>query len=320
MANKNHGGLGKGLGALLQNTQLESVASSASAEDAIQKIPVKEIQANRYQPRQEFDESAMEELSESIRSYGVLQPVLVRKLPQGGYELIAGERRLRAARQADVAEIPAIVRELNDAQISEVALIENVQREDLNIMEEAQAYERLMKDFGHTQEALAKKIGRSRSHIANILRMLRLAPEVQAYVANGMLSMGQAKPLLALESFERQIEAADIIQSRELSSRQSEALVKRMLAEPQAEAEGDGKDAEDQAIYVREAEDRLTEILGTQVKIIPGKKKNRIQIDFYSEEDLSRIVESLTAKRPAMSKDERIEALRRFSSSKNFNV
>ena len=123
MANKNHGGLGKGLGALLQNTQLESVAPSASAEDAIQKIPVKEIQANRYQPRQEFDESAMEELSESIRSYGVLQPVLVRKLPQGGYELIAGERRLRAARQADVAEIPAIVRELNDAQISEVALI-----------------------------------------------------------------------------------------------------------------------------------------------------------------------------------------------------
>ena len=318
MASKAHGGLGKGLGALLQDN-----SSIVSNRDAVQEISVDEIQANRYQPRQDFDEKALEELEESIRAYGVLQPVLVRKLPQDGYELIAGERRLRAARQADIRTIPAIVREFNDAQISEIALIENVQREDLNVLEEAKAYHRLLKEFGHTQETLSQKIGRSRSHVANILRLLNLAPRVQDYVANGSLSMGQARPLLALESQEQQCEAAEKIQAEELSARQAEALVKRLLdssrgQEKQTE-ESTEEQKQDQALYLREAENKLTEYLGTQVKIMSGKRKSRIQIDFYSEDDLSRILDSLM-KSSADAKQRMIEELRKASLSKNFTV
>ncbi len=311
-----------GLGALIQDSKL---TPAPTGQDIVQQIPLTEIQANRYQPRQDFDESALGELTESIRTYGVLQPVLVRKLPQGGYELIAGERRLRAARQAKAANIPAIVKEFNDAQTSEIAIIENIQRENLNIMEEAQAYERLMKEFGHTQEVLAKKVGRSRSHIANILRLLKLTPEVQDYVANGTLSMGQAKPLLALTEKKQQLEAADIIQSRELSARQAEALVKRMQeGKKEKEATEDtGKNETSgmQEIYVREAEDRLTEFFGTQVKIVSNKNRKRLQIDFYSEEDLSRIVEKLIENpAPPMTKEEKISALRKLSRSQNFTV
>lgn len=321
MASKARGGLGKGLGALLQNNTLVA----APHQDGVQEISVDEIQANRYQPRQDFDEAALGDLEESIRSYGVLQPILVRKLPQNGYELIAGERRLRAARQANIQNIPAIVREFNDAQISEIALIENIQREDLNVLEEARAYERLMKEFQYTQETVAKNLGRSRSHIANTLRLLKLAPKVQEYVANGSLSMGQARPLLALENQEQQCEAADKIQEEGLSARQSEALVKRLLnskeegtTEEKQEATSETSEQE-QALYLREAEDKLTEYLGTQVKITPGKRKSRIQIDFYSEEDLSRILESLM-KSSADAKQRMIEELRKASLSKKFTV
>ena len=319
MASKARGGLGKGLGALLQNNTL-----AVPNQDAVQEISVDEIQANRYQPRQDFDEKALEELEESIRVYGVLQPVLVRKLPQNGYELIAGERRLRAARQAEIRTIPAIVREFNDAQISEIALIENVQREDLNVMEEAKAYDRLLKEFGHTQETLSKKIGRSRSHVANILRLLNLAPAVQNYVANGSLSMGQARPLLALENQEQQCKAAEKIQEEELSARQAEALVKRLLdsSGKQEEKKTEKKDEiqkQDPELYIREAEDQLTEYLGTQVKITTGKRKSRIQIDFYSEEDLSRILDNLMQS-SADAKQKMIEELRKASLSKNFTV
>lgn len=318
MASKARGGLGMGLGALLQNNVTEV---SVSNQDTVQEIAVGEIQANRYQPRQDFDEAALAELEESIRSYGVLQPILVRRLPQKGYELIAGERRLRAARQADIKNIPAIVREFNDAQISEIALIENIQREDLNVLEEARAYERLMKEFQHTQETLAKKLGRSRSHIANILRLLKLAPQVQDYVANGSLSMGQARPLLALENREQQCEAADRIQSEGLSARQAEALVKRILHDTEGKISTGKKEppGEDPALYLREAENKLTEYLGTQVKITSGKRKSRIQIDFYSEEDLSRILESLM-KSSMNEKQRMIDELRRVSKSGKFTV
>ena len=312
MAIKAHGGLGKGLGALLQD-------NATADRETVREITVSEIQANRYQPREDFDESALEELAESVRVYGILQPIVVRQLPSGGYELVAGERRLRAARQAGLETIPAAVREFNDAQMSEIALVENLQREDLNIMEEARACARLLSEFGHTQETLAKSIGRSRSHIANILRLQNLAPEVQGYLANGSLSMGQAKPLLALESHELQCKAADIIQSEGLSSRQSEALVKRMLQEDAPASEGKSSDQKEQAIYIQEATDRLTELLGTQVRIVSGKKKSRIQIEFYSEDDLSRIVESLTMA-SIRDKQRKIDALRKASLAQNFNV
>lgn len=301
MTSKNHGGLGKGLGALMKNTQLGQLAA---AKDRVQEIAVNKIKANRYQPRQEFDETALEELQSSIKRYGVLQPLIVRKLADGNYELIAGERRLRAAKLAGLAEIPAMVREYNDAEISEIALIENIQREDLNAIEEARAYERLIKNFGLTQEILSQKIGRSRSHIANFLRLLKLEPQVQEYIASGILSMGQAKPLLALDSKNLQREAAEFIQIEDLSARQAEKLVKKILANPdffkENIANSTAKPKMPLDIFLNDAMDRLTQLLGTQVKIKPGKKKGKIEIEYYSDDDLERImgaiVENSTAK------------------------
>lgn len=291
MASKAHGGLGKGLGAFFQNPS----ASATPPKDTVQEIPVSVIQANRYQPRKDFDEKSLEELKESIKNHGILQPVLVRKLPGEGYELIAGERRLRAAKLAGVEKIPALVKECNDAELSEIAIIENIQREDLNVIEEARAYDRLMKEFHLTQDVMAGKLGRSRSHIANILRLLKLAPKVQDYLLNGILSMGQARPLLALENEDLQCEAADMIQEQELSARQTETLVKKLqsgsIPPPEKKAKEPLK--EDHVLYVQDAEERLRQFLGTQVKIHSGKKKSRIEIEFYSDEDLDRIVQSL---------------------------
>ena len=315
MASKVHSGLGKGLGALLQNTKLDA----APPGEKIQEIEVSEIQANRYQPRREFDESTLEELKDSIKSYGVLQPVLVRRLPDGKYELIAGERRLRAAKLAGVKGIPALVKEYNDVEISEIALIENIQREDLNVIEEARAYDRLMREFQLTQEAMAGKLGRSRSHIANTLRLLKLAPKVQDYVSNGTLSMGQARPLLALEDEELQCRTADTIQEQDLSARQAEALVKRIQADGGSAGKKEGNAQEEQAVYVRDAEERLRQFLGTQVKILSGKKKNRIEIEFYSEDDLERILDSMTRAQD-VAKQQKIDALREVSLSQRFTV
>lgn len=295
MASKGHGGLGKGLGALLKDRKI------TPARDQVQEILASEIQANRYQPRQEFDEAALEELRASIQHYGILQPLIVRRLPDHGYELIAGERRLRAARLAGLVKVPALVREYNDAEVSEIALIENIQRENLNAIEEARAYDRLMQDFHLTQEVIAQKIGRSRSHVANFLRLLRLAPEVQDDVASGELSMGQAKPLLALDDLNLQRQAAAYIREHGSSARQAEELVHKLLADPAylqsqpiAETE-QGRQENEQGGRQEEAffeavTNRLVEALGTKVHIRPGRKKSRIEIEFYSEDDLERLL------------------------------
>lgn len=298
MVSKGHGGLGKGLGALLKNREI------TPAKDQVQEIAADEIRANRYQPRQNFDEAALEDLSESIRQYGILQPLIVRRLPEKGYELIAGERRLRAARKAGLEKVPALVREYNDAEISEIALIENIQRENLNIIEEAEAYAFLMQNFQLTQEMLAKKVGRSRPHIANSLRLLELAEPVQDKLVAGELLMGQARPLLALKDEALQIKAAEHILAEHLSSRQAEELVRRLLDDPaylDAEAGGpedesaeaqETQEAQQDAFY-QDAVGRLNEYLGTKVRIRPGKKKSRIEIEFYSEDDLERLLELL---------------------------
>ncbi|WP_440328174.1 ParB/RepB/Spo0J family partition protein [Mitsuokella multacida] len=298
MVSKGHGGLGKGLGALLKNREI------TPAKDQVQEIAANEIRANRYQPRQNFDEAALENLSESIRQYGILQPLIVRRLPEKGYELIAGERRLRAARKAGLEKVPALVREYNDAEISEIALIENIQRENLNIIEEAEAYAFLMQNFQLTQEMLAKKVGRSRPHIANSLRLLELAEPVQDKLVAGELLMGQARPLLALKDEALQIKAAEHILAEHLSSRQAEELVRRLLDDPaylDAEAGGpedesaeaqETQEAQQDAFY-QDAVGRLNEYLGTKVRIRPGKKKSRIEIEFYSEDDLERLLELL---------------------------
>ena len=281
------------------------------------------MQANRHQPRKEFDEAALEDLRESIRQYGVLQPVLVRRLPENqGYELIAGERRFRAAKLAGLKNIPAIVREYSDAEITEIALIENLQREDLNAIEEAKAYDHLMKEFGLTQDILSRKIGRSRSHIANFLRLLKLADRVQEYIANGSLSMGQAKPLLGLEDPAKQLEAADYILAQEMSARSAEALVKRMQQAATAKEKTlpeETRETGQKQLFVAAAEDRLKLLFGTQVHILPGKKKSRIEIEFYSEEDLNRIIETLTEKKNEINEQKKA-ALRNFSLAKKFTV
>ena len=298
MVSKGHGGLGKGLGALLKNREI------TPAKDQVQDIAADEIRANRYQPRQNFDEAALEDLSESIRQYGILQPLIVRRLPEKGYELIAGERRLRAARKAGLEKVPALVREYNDAEISEIALIENIQRENLNIIEEAEAYAFLMQNFQLTQEMLAKKVGRSRPHIANSLRLLELAEPVQDKLIAGELLMGQARPLLALKDEALQVKASEHILAEHLSSRQAEELVRCLLDNPaylDAEAGGpedetaeaqETQEAQQDAFY-QDAVGRLNEYLGTKVRIRPGKKKSRIEIEFYSEDDLERLLELL---------------------------
>ncbi len=314
------GGLGKGLGALLGNPK--PVSESAAVEKA-HKIAITAIQPNRYQPRLEFDESALEELKDSVKEFGVLQPLLVRKVAENRYELIAGERRLRAAKLAGLTEVPVEVREYNNEEIAQIALIENIQRENLNAMEEAKAYERLMKEFSLTQETVAKKVGRSRSHIANFLRLLNLAEQVQAYVANGSLSMGQAKPLLALENQDLQLEAADYIQSKELSARQSEQLVKKLLENPDLLHEHNGeqsaKEKPEQDVFIRDAVDKLTQMFGTQVRIQTGKKKSKLEIEFYSPEDLERIMGTMLEKQQN-TKQAKMDALRQFSQTGKFTV
>ena len=289
---------------------------------SVQQIPLHEIQANRYQPRHEFDESALEELKESIVQHGVLQPILVRQLPAGkGYELVAGERRFRASRLAGLETVPALVRPLSDAASTEIALIENLQREDLNAIEEANAYRNLLQNFGLTQEALAERVGRSRSHITNMMRLLKLDVHVQEYLANGSLSMGQARPLVVLTDAALQREAADIIMARECSARQAEELVKRLQkkAEETAEAKEEESPEETEKIFLREAEDKLKMFFGTQVRIRSRGKKNRIEIDFSSEEDLNRILDSLLEKKNRLLEDKKA-ALRQFSAGERFTV
>ena len=316
MASKGHGGLGKGLGALMGNTKL------TPARDRVQEIPVEEIRPNRYQPRQDFDEAALETLKDSVKRIGIIEPLLVRRLPDQGYELIAGERRLRAAKLAGIQMVPAMIREYNDAEISEIALIENIQREDLNALEEAKAYDRRMKEFGLTQDIMAKKIGRSRSHIANFLRLLKLEPHVQDYVANGALSMGQAKPLLGLENQSLQREAAEYIQSEDLSARQAENLVRKLQADPEylhQKSPEEKKTASDQDVHLTAAVEKLTHLLGTQVRIHPGKKKSRIEIEFYSPEDLERIMGTILTSQQDVTQ-QKIDALRKVSLTGKFTV
>ena len=333
MSNK-HGGLGgQGLGALFGGSAHVAAGAAVPEKDRVQELAVADIRANRYQPRTDFDEAALEDLKASVEAYGVLQPVLVRRLPdaEGGYELIAGERRLRAAKLAGLAKVPAIVREYSDAETSEIALIENLQREDLNPMEEARAYQSLIGSFGLTQDEISKKVGRSRSHIANFLRLQKLDEKVQDYVASGTLSMGQARPLVALESHELQRKAADYIQEHELTARGCEALVRKLAEDPTlldaAEGENGGAQtatpAEDGTPELRATMDRLTQYFGTQVKIKRGKKKGKIEIDYYGDEDLERILELLhggadkagarNAEDAEAEKQKKIEALRRVS-------
>ena len=323
------GGLGRGLGALglgkdalalPTDTPPEEKTETAAASAGIPaELSIDVIQPNRFQPRREFDEAALEELRESIAQHGILQPVTVRDIGAGKYELIAGERRLRAAKMAGLTTVPAIFRTANDAEMAEMALIENLQREDLNPIEEAHAYQRLLTEFKLSQEQLARRVARSRSAIANSVRLLRLAKEVQAFIANGVLTMGQARPLLALETAALQREAAEYIQEHELSARGVEALVKRLAKEPNAlKKAAPPKPEKKPDLFVREAEERLTRSLGTKVRIQTGREegKGRLEISYFSAEDLERLLSLLTTSADGAAKEDKRAALRAFSTQK----
>ncbi len=267
--------LGKGLGALIPEVKAQGVTE----------IDINNIQPSEYQPRKRFDKDQLEELSLSIKSKGVLQPVIVRKANDGSYRLITGERRWRAASMAGLKKIPAIVKDVTEAERVELALIENLQREDLNPIETAEACHRLIKDFHLTQEDLSKILGKQRSSIANYLRLLKLPTDVKDWISKGGLSMGHAKAILSLVKLGDQTEAGRRIIKKGLSVRQTESLVQRMLRRKPSIL----KKKKD--VHISALEDSLKRFLGTKVKIYKGKKGGRVEIEYYSDDDLIRIIE-----------------------------
>lgn len=308
------GSLGRGLGAIFgENQNAAPVAEAeAVAEKATEEIAVKIIIANPYQPRRAFDEEKLQELAASIKEYGVVQPLVVRKKGKR-YELVAGERRLRAAKLAGLEQVPVIVKEYDDAKMMEIALVENIQRHDLNPIEEAQGLRRLLSEFKLTQEQVAAKVGRSRVAVTNILRMLNLPDAIQQQIVEGALTMGQAKMLLGLPNEKLQLEVAKQIVENGWSSRMTEEVVRllkegkqlrlaREIVEEAKEAKSEKKSKQpptENDLYCHDFEVRLVELLGTKVKVLPkpvdkdGNKGGTIQIEYYSPEDLERIYEVL---------------------------
>ncbi len=278
-------GMGKGLGALLGDDFSADFSAPAST------LPVSQIESCRNQPRKNFDQEKLEELAESIRQHGVIQPLTVRKLSSGYYQIIAGERRWRAARLADLEEIPAVIIEADDRKAMELAMIENLQREDLNPMEEAEGYRALVENYGMTQEQAAQRVGKSRSAVANALRLLDLEENLKVLVEDGNLSAGHARAILPLSPALRAQAVKTIMQSS-LSVRQTEQLVKRLLAKEQ-EPEEPVKKAPPEIDYVAEAERSLSSCLGRACRISRGRKKGKIEIEYYDMDDLNDLLEAL---------------------------
>ena len=281
MANKNTG-LGKGLSALLGDD------FSMNPSQAPSTLPISQVESCAGQPRKHFDQEKLEELAESIRQHGVIQPLTVRKLSSGYYQIIAGERRWRAARLAGLTEIPAVVIEADDRKAMELAMIENLQREDLSPMEEAEGYKMLVEDYGLTQEQAAQRVGKSRSAVANALRLLALSPALRQMVEEGRLSAGHARALLPLPAALQEQAAATVLKN-DLSVRQTEQLVKRLQAAPRPE-----KKPSPAVNYVAEAERELSGKLGRACHITHGRKKGRIEIEYYGVDDLNDLLEALS--------------------------
>ena len=279
---KKQSGLGKGLGALLlENATDEMVATNT--------LPLNEIMPNKEQPRKTFDEGALSELADSIRQHGVLQPLLVRPLPSGGYQLVAGERRWRASRMAELKEVPVVIKELSDTETMEIAIIENLQREDLNPIEEAEGLQALIDRCGFTQEAVAISVGKSRPAIANSLRLLKLPQEVRDMTRNGDISAGHARALLALDNEAMISEAAKSIVENNLTVRDVERLAKMKEKENNVPI----KRSKRRDSFYDEVELSLSEALGRKVKVYNGRGKGTLEIEFYSAEDLKDIANKL---------------------------
>lgn len=277
-------GLGKGLGALLGDFSEESPEQSP-----YRMLPIYKVEPNPDQPRRDFDDEELEALAESISIHGVIQPLTVRESPNGYYQIIAGERRWRASRMANLSEIPAVVVEADDKKAMELALIENLQRQDLNPVEEAMGYQTLMQEHGLTQEDAAARVGKSRPAVANALRLLNLPPEILEMVRCGKLTAGHARAVLTLKTEKKQLEAAQKIAALGLSVRQAELLCRNMSREQPAK-EPPVTLAVD---YVAECEKNLSRHLGRGVKIINGKRKGKFELEFYGQDDLQTLLDAL---------------------------
>lgn len=278
--------LGKGLDALIPELK-------ASESKNLIFCGIEEIRPNPRQPRKHFDEAKLQELAESIREKGILEPLLVRKVSEG-YELVVGERRWRAAQKAGLKEVPVLVKELDERAALEISLIENLQREDLNPIEEAEAYQRLIEEFNLSHEALSARIGKDRTTITNALRLLKLPPEIREHLLQNRLSPGHARALLSLEDRDKQKELCNLIIQKDLSVRQVEDLAKKWLKKPKRKApEKRDSDLSSQLSYLQ---DKLRRYLGTKVLIHSKGKRGKIEIEYYSPEDLERIVEAILEK------------------------
>lgn len=282
MASKKPSGLGRGLGALLGDDVMKTESRGSLS------LPISQVETCSSQPRKRFDDESLQELADSISQHGIIQPLTVRKLSSGYYQIIAGERRWRAARLAGLQEVPVIVIEADDRKAAELAMIENLQREDLNPMEEAAGFQSLIESYHMTQEEAAQRVGKSRSAVTNALRLLGLTPSVRKLVEEGKLSAGHARALVPL-SPSLQESAANAIVSGGLSVRQTEALVKRLSAEKK---EAQAKDP-DEVDYLAEAQNELKARLCRGVKIVPGRKKGRIELEYYGVDDLNDLLDAL---------------------------
>ena len=279
-------GLGKGLGALLNAESV--VETTTETEKDVKKIKITQIEPNKTQPRQDFDEEKLEALADSIREYGILQPIVVKLNENGFYTIIAGERRWRAARIAKLKEIPAVVKSYDEKSEKEVALIENLQRENLNAIEEAAGMKELIDIYGLTQEEVAKKTGKSRSGVANILRLLNLPEKIKKAIKEETLSMGHARALLAISNENQMIAVAEKIIREDFSVRQTEQYIKSLMVTKRKRTTT--KEEEEIARYIKSLEESLSSELGTKIKIVNKKNKGKIEIPYSSSEDFERII------------------------------
>ncbi|HEU5247540.1 MAG TPA: ParB/RepB/Spo0J family partition protein [Candidatus Udaeobacter sp.] len=301
-------GLGKGLGALIGTPSIATRADADESGERVHQINLASIAPSALQPRKDFGREALQELIDSIRQHGIIQPLIVRLAtasPSGGgqagarFELIAGERRWRAAQEIGLAEVPAIIRSANDLEVLELSLIENLQRADLNPIEEAEGYARLANEFGMRQEDIALKVGRSRAAVANALRLLDLHPQVQVWLAQDLISVGHAKVLLALKAPEEQLLAAETVLRRNATVRGTERLVARLLGiGRQRKSRRAGTEVRVTPTAVEDLQNRLQEHLATHVTIHHGDKRGRIEIEYYGSDDLQRIVSALGLPQP----------------------
>ena len=279
---KKQSGLGRGLGALLDGPGLEEPQAGG-----VTTAPIRRVEPNPNQPRREFDPEALQALADSITAHGMIQPLTVREVPGGYYQIVAGERRWRAARLAGLEEVPVLVIEADDRKVMELALVENLQREDLNPMEEAQGFRTLMEDYGLTQAETAQRVGKSRPAVANALRLLSLSDELAELVRQGDLSPGHARALLGLKSEKLRLQAAQRIMALQLSVRQAETLCKTLEKPKKPPEKPFAVD------YVAECERSLSRRLGRKVRIVNGRRKGRFELEFYGQEDLNRLLFAL---------------------------